>query len=83
MTEVTARTKKVAVVGFGNIGSGVVDILDQKGVPGLELCLVVDKDLDRERSVTIPESLASLFDQVPISFNIPWKSCFSTIFPPP
>ena len=29
-----AGTKKVAVIGFGNIGTGVVDILYQKGVAG-------------------------------------------------
>ena len=55
MVEVVAGTKKVAVIGFGNIGSGVVDILYQKGVVGLELAKVVDKDLERKRSVSIPE----------------------------
>jgi len=49
-----AGTKRVAVVGFGNIGSGVVDILYHKGVAGLELAKVVDKDLERKRSVVIP-----------------------------
>ena len=37
-----AETKKIAVVGFGNIGSGVVEILYQKGIAGLELSLVGD-----------------------------------------
>jgi len=54
MVEVMAGTKKVAVVGFGNIGSGVVEILYQKGVAGLELAKVVDKDLERKRPVVIP-----------------------------
>ncbi len=49
-----AEAKKVAVVGFGNIGTGVVEILYQKGVAGLELAKVVDKDLERQRSVVIP-----------------------------
>ncbi len=48
--------KKVAVVGFGNIGSGVVDILYQKGVAGLELARVVDIDLERKRPVALPAS---------------------------
>jgi homoserine dehydrogenase len=51
---VMTGTKKVAVVGFGNIGSGVVEILYQKGVAGLELAKVVDKDLKRKRTVVIP-----------------------------
>jgi len=48
------KTKKVAVVGFGNIGTGVVDILYQKGVAGLELVKVCDIDLERKRPVTLP-----------------------------
>ncbi len=51
-----ASTKKVAVIGFGNIGTGVVDILYQKGVAGLELSRVVDIDLERKRPVAIPAS---------------------------
>ncbi len=50
------ETKKVAVVGFGNIGTGVVEFLYQKGVAGLKLSRVVDKDLERERPVAIPAS---------------------------
>ncbi|MFC2072973.1 homoserine dehydrogenase [Chloroflexota bacterium] len=50
------KSKKVAVVGFGNIGSGVVELLYQKGVAGLELSRVVDIDLDRKRPVTLPSS---------------------------
>lgn len=49
-------TKKVAVVGFGNIGTGVVDILYQKGVAGLELAKVADIDLERKRPVALPAS---------------------------
>ena len=41
----TTRAKRVAVIGFGNIGSGVVELLYQKGIAGLELVKVVDKDL--------------------------------------
>ena len=54
MVKVMAGTKRVAVIGFGNIGSGVVELLYQKGVAGLELAKVVDKDLERKRSVVIP-----------------------------
>ncbi len=54
MVKVMAGTKRVAVIGFGNIGSGVVELLYQKGVAGLELAKVVDKDLERKRSVAIP-----------------------------
>ncbi len=49
-------TKKVAVVGFGNIGSGVVELLYQKGVAGLKLVKVSDIDLERKRPVTLPAS---------------------------
>ncbi|MFC1977368.1 homoserine dehydrogenase [Chloroflexota bacterium] len=49
-----AETKKIAVIGFGNIGSGVVDILYQKGVAGLELSRVVDIDLEKKRPVKLP-----------------------------
>ncbi len=49
-----AEKKKVAVIGFGNIGSGVVEVLYQKGVAGLELVKVADIDLERERPVTLP-----------------------------
>ena len=49
-------TKRVAVVGFGNIGTGVVELLYQKGVAGLELSRVCDMDLERERPVALPTS---------------------------
>ncbi|MFC1904748.1 homoserine dehydrogenase [Chloroflexota bacterium] len=63
--EVMTGPKKVAVVGFGNIGTGVVEMLYQKGIAGLELVKVVDNDLERQRSVTIPaEYLATDWRQV-------------------
>ncbi len=51
-----ARTKRVAVVGFGNIGTGVVELLYQKGIAGLELSKVCDIDLKRKRPITLPAS---------------------------
>ncbi len=56
MAKPKAVTKKVAVVGFGNIGIGVVELLYQKGIAGLELVKVVDTDLKRKRSVVLPAS---------------------------
>lgn len=53
------ETKKVAVIGFGNIGSGVVQLLYQKGIPGLKLAKAVDIDLKRKRPVTLPASYLS------------------------
>jgi len=50
-----AETKTVAVVGFGNIGTGVIELLYQKGVAGLKLVKVIDKDLERQRRITLPE----------------------------
>jgi homoserine dehydrogenase len=49
-------TKKIAVIGFGNIGSGVVELLYQKGVAGLELAKVADIDIKRKRPVALPAS---------------------------
>lgn len=51
-----ADKKKVAVVGFGNIGGGVVELLYQKGIAGLELVKVADVDLERKRPVALPAS---------------------------
>ena len=51
------QTKKVAVIGFGTIGTGVVDLLFHRGVPGLELVAVVDKDLQRKRAVSVPSGM--------------------------
>ena len=51
--------KKVAVIGFGNIGVGVVRALYEKGVSGLELVRVVDIDLKRKRPVKLPKEMLS------------------------
>jgi len=53
------ETKKIAVVGFGNIGSGVVKALQEKRVAGLELARVIDIDLERKRPVKIPRKMLS------------------------
>jgi homoserine dehydrogenase len=52
-----SSVKKVAVIGFGNIGVGVVRALYEKGVNGLELVKVVDIDLKKRRSVKIPKTM--------------------------
>ena len=52
-----SSVKKVAVIGFGYIGVGVVRALYEKGVNGLELVKVVDIDLKRKRPVKIPKSM--------------------------
>src|SRR3990172_4417312 len=54
-----ARTKKIAVIGFGNIGTGVVRLLYEKGIAGLELVRVVDTDIKTRRSVELPASYLS------------------------
>ncbi|MFC2044171.1 homoserine dehydrogenase [Chloroflexota bacterium] len=56
MKKSSAGTKKIAIIGFGNIGSGVVELLFEKGITGLELVKVADIDLDRKRSVSLPPS---------------------------
>jgi len=55
----TEKSKKVAVIGFGNIGTGVIEALYEKGVAGLELTRVVDIDLESPRPVTVPASYLS------------------------
>ena len=50
-----SSAKKVGVIGWGNIGSGVVEVLQEKGVAGLELAKVCDIDLERERAVSLPK----------------------------
>jgi homoserine dehydrogenase len=52
-----SSVKKVAVIGFGNIGVGVVRALYEKGVNGLELVKVVDIDLKKRRPVKIPKGM--------------------------
>lgn len=54
-----AETKKIAVVGFGNIGSGVVKALYEKGIAGLELVKVIDIDLEKKRPVRLPKKMLS------------------------
>jgi homoserine dehydrogenase len=51
--------KKIAVIGFGNIGSGVVKALYEKVVAGLELVKVIDIDLEKKRPVKIPRKMLS------------------------
>ncbi len=60
------ETVKVALIGFGTIGSGVARLLLEEGPriargaqKKVELAYVVDKDLSRERNVTLPEGLLS------------------------
>jgi homoserine dehydrogenase len=52
-----SSVKKVAVIGFGNIGVGVVRALYEKGIAGLELVKVVDIDLRKRRPVKIPKGM--------------------------
>ena len=52
-----AGSKRVAVIGFGNIGAGVVEALYVKGVPGVKLARVVDVDITTPRPVTVPPDL--------------------------
>lgn len=52
-------TKKVAVIGFGNIGVGVVRSLYEKGVSGVELVRVIDIDLKKRRPVKLPQEFLS------------------------
>ncbi len=54
-----AKTKKIAVIGFGNIGAGVVRLLYEKGIAGLELVKVVDVDIKSKRPVELPASYLS------------------------
>jgi homoserine dehydrogenase len=62
-----ADSKKIAVIGFGNIGSGVVEALYQKEFAGLELVKVVDIDLERPRPITLPTDYFSTDWQAVIS----------------
>ena len=52
-----ADTKKVAVIGWGTIGTGVVELLYKKGIPGLELVKVCDIDLETDRGITLPSEM--------------------------
>ena len=53
------KTKKIAVIGFGNIGTGVVRLLYEKGIAGLELVKVIDIDIKTKRPVALPTSYLS------------------------
>jgi homoserine dehydrogenase len=64
-----SSVKKVAVIGFGNIGVGVVRALYEKGVNGLELVKVVDIDLKKRRPVKIPKGM--LIDDWKVVVNDP------------
>ncbi len=48
-----AETKKVGVIGWGNIGTGVVELLYEKKIAGLELVKVCDIDLETKRNVEL------------------------------
>ena len=58
------NTAKIAIVGFGTIGSGVARLLlehkeriaHHAGMP-VELACVVDTDLRRQRNVSLPPGL--------------------------
>ena len=52
-------SRKIAVIGFGNIGSGVVEALYNKKFTGLELVKVADIDLERTRPFTLPTEYLS------------------------
>ncbi len=52
-----AETKKVAVIGWGTIGTGVVELLYRKRIPGLELTKVCDIDLETDRGITLPSGM--------------------------
>jgi homoserine dehydrogenase len=54
-----SSVKKVAVIGFGNIGVGVVRALYEKGITGLELVKVIDINLRKRRPVKIPKEYLS------------------------
>lgn len=54
-----SSAKKVAVIGFGNIGVGVVRALYEKGITGLKLVKVVDIDLKKRRPVMLPKGILS------------------------
>lgn len=52
-----ADVKKVGVIGWGTIGAGVVELLYEKGIPGLELAKVCDLDLSTDRGLTLPSEM--------------------------
>ena len=50
-------TKRVAVVGFGNIGAAVVDLLRGGQIAGLELAKVAVKDKNKSRPFALPPGM--------------------------
>jgi homoserine dehydrogenase len=51
------KAKRVAVVGFGNIGAAVVKLLRQGQISGLELGKVVVKDRNKPRPFVLPAEM--------------------------
>ena len=49
-----SKTKRIEVIGFGNVGAGVVGLLHEKGIPGLQLARVVVADIDKKRPIELP-----------------------------
>ena len=71
---------KVALVGFGTIGTGVARLLvehrpriEQRVGQSVELVRIVDKDVQTERPVTLPEGV--LTDDIESVINDPEISC--------
>jgi homoserine dehydrogenase len=56
-TNPKVKTKRVAVIGFGNIGSGVIELLLKKEYPELELCKIAVKHLDKKRPIFVPDGM--------------------------
>jgi len=56
-TNLKVKTKRVAVIGFGNIGSGVIELLLKEKYPELKLCKIAVKHLDKKRPVSVPNDL--------------------------
>jgi homoserine dehydrogenase len=52
-----ASARNVAIVGFGNIGSGIVDILHNRKTAGLRLAKVVVKNTNKPRFLKIADEL--------------------------
>ena len=51
------KTRRVAVVGFGNIGAAVVDLLRKGQIAGLELGKVAVRDKNKSRPFVIPAEM--------------------------
>ena len=46
---IPARTTRVAILGFGNVGSAVAHLLAEQQFPGIELTHIFNRDVDRKR----------------------------------